>query len=149
LALLFENAFLLHQIVNDGLLASINPADKNDCEETEDIGVAHKLAAYRGRDPRDTIWRDPICVPYRLAAIREQRPDFVVLDIMMPERNGYEICAAVRADPDLAGVRILMLTAKGREADFEKGFALGADAYMAKPFSTRAFVEKVRALLEG
>ena len=84
-----------------------------------------------------------------LTAIREQRPDLVVLDVMMPKRNGFEVCEAIRADPDLAGVRILMLTAKGREADFEKGLALGADAYMAKPFSTRELVEKVKVLLES
>ena len=83
-----------------------------------------------------------------LDAIRSQRPDLVVLDVMMPKRNGFEVCEAVRADPDLAAVRILMLTAKGREADFDKGMKLGADAYLAKPFSTRELVQKVRELLE-
>jgi DNA-binding response OmpR family regulator len=84
-----------------------------------------------------------------LDAIRGQRPDLVVLDVMMPKRNGFEVCEAVRADPELAGVRILMLTAKGREADFDKGMKLGADAYLAKPFSTRELVQKVRELLES
>jgi len=82
-----------------------------------------------------------------LAAIREQRPDLVVLDVMMPKRNGFEVCEAVRADPDLSCVRILMLTAKGREAEIEKGMGLGADAYMPKPFSTRELVEKAKTLL--
>lgn len=82
-----------------------------------------------------------------LTAIREQRPDLVVLDVMMPKRNGFEVCEAVRTDPDLASVRILMLTAKGRHAEVEKGLKLGADAYMPKPFSTRELVAKIKALL--
>ena len=82
-----------------------------------------------------------------LAAIRAGRPDLVVLDVMMPKRNGYEVLAAVRADPALAGVRILMLTAKGRPAEREKGLELGADAYMPKPFSTRELVDKAKSLL--
>ncbi len=82
-----------------------------------------------------------------LAAIRAGRPDLVVLDVMMPRRNGYEVLAAVRADPALAGVRILMLTAKGRPAESEKGLELGADAYMPKPFSTRELVDKAKSLL--
>jgi DNA-binding response OmpR family regulator len=68
---------------------------------------------------------------------------------MMPGRNGFEVCEAVRADPALSGVRILMLTAKGREAEIRKGLDLGADAYLPKPFSTRELVEKAKALLES
>jgi DNA-binding response OmpR family regulator len=83
-----------------------------------------------------------------LEAIRAQRPDLVVLDVMMPKRDGFEVCAQVRADQKLSGVRILMLTAKGREAEIKKGLALGADAYIPKPFSTHELVAKVRALLE-
>jgi DNA-binding response OmpR family regulator len=82
-----------------------------------------------------------------LAAIRAGRPDLVVLDVMMPRRNGYEVLEAVRADPSLAGVRILMLTAKGRPAESEKGLEMGADAYMPKPFSTRELVDKAKSLL--
>src|SRR5678815_4242928 len=70
-----------------------------------------------------------------LAAIRRERPDLVLLDVMMPGKSGFEICQAVRADPALAAVRILMLTAKGRDTDLAKGTALGADAYVTKPFS--------------
>ena len=82
-----------------------------------------------------------------LAAIRAGRPDLVVLDVMMPKRNGYEVWEAVRADPSLGGVRILMLTARGRPAESEKGLELGADAYMPKPFSTRELVDKAKSLL--
>lgn len=82
-----------------------------------------------------------------LARIRTDRPDLVVLDVMMPKLDGFEVCRAVRADPDLAGGRILMLTAKGRAAEIEKGLKLGADAYIPKPFATRELVAKVKELL--
>ena len=84
-----------------------------------------------------------------LAAIRAQPPDLVVLDVMMPKRDGFEVCTEVRADRSLSDVRILMLTAKGREAEIKKGLALGADAYIPKPFSTHELVAKVKALLEA
>ena len=83
-----------------------------------------------------------------LAAVRTHRPDLVVLDVMMPKLDGFAVLEAVRSDPDLAGTRILMLTAKGREAEQNKGLALGADAYMSKPFSTRDLVDKVKELLD-
>lgn len=82
-----------------------------------------------------------------LAAIRASPPDLVILDVMMPKLNGFEVLEAVRADPTLAGVPILMLTAKSRAAEHTKGLALGADAYMPKPFSTRELVEKAKTLL--
>jgi DNA-binding response OmpR family regulator len=82
-----------------------------------------------------------------LEAIRAQRPDLVVLDVMMPGRSGFEVCQAVRADESLAAVKILMLSAKGRDTDLAKGQALGADAYLTKPFSTRELAAKVRELL--
>ena len=82
-----------------------------------------------------------------LEAIRRLRPDLVLLDVMMPLRSGLEVLQAVRADEAIAGTRILMLTAKGRETDIAKGLALGADAYMTKPFSTRELAERVRGLL--
>jgi DNA-binding response OmpR family regulator len=82
-----------------------------------------------------------------LAKIRESHPDLVVLDVMMPKLDGFAVLEAVRADPALQSTRILMLTAKGREADQKKGLGLGADAYIAKPFSTHELVDKVRELL--
>ena len=82
-----------------------------------------------------------------LAVIRSERPDLVLLDVMMPGRSGFEVCQAVRSDDTLAGVKILMLSAKGRDTDLAKGQALGADAYMTKPFSTRALADKVREML--
>ena len=85
--------------------------------------------------------------PSALEAIRTGRPDLVLLDVMMPGLSGFEVCQAVRADEALAGVKILMLSAKGRDTDIAKGNAMGADAYMTKPFSTRELAEKVRELL--
>lgn len=82
-----------------------------------------------------------------LDAIRKLRPDLVLLDVMMPVKSGIEVLQAVRADEELGGTRILMLTAKGRETDVAKGLALGADAYMTKPFSTRELAERVRRML--
>lgn len=81
--------------------------------------------------------------------IRSEMPDLVLLDVMMPKRNGFEVCQEVKADPALQAVKVLMLTAKGRDTEVTKGLALGADAYMTKPFSTKELVEKVRSLLAG
>lgn len=84
-----------------------------------------------------------------LKMARAEKPDLVLLDVMMPKMNGFDVCQALRADPDLAGTRVLMLTAKGREAEVNKGLGLGADAYMTKPFSTKELVARVRSLLEA
>lgn len=82
-----------------------------------------------------------------LDVITAQRPDLVLLDVMMPIKSGFEVCQAVRANEALQGIQILMLTAKGRDTDMAKGLALGANAYMTKPFSTQALVQKVAAML--
>lgn len=80
-------------------------------------------------------------------AVSEFRPDLVLLDIMMPKMDGYEVCQRIRSDASLKDVRIIMLTAKGREVEKEKGLALGVDSYITKPFSTREVVLKVKELL--
>jgi DNA-binding response OmpR family regulator len=82
-----------------------------------------------------------------LEAIAREQPDLVLLDVMMPRKTGFEVCQAVRASEALQSTRILMLTAKGRDTDVAKGLALGADAYMTKPFSTRELVQKVADML--
>jgi DNA-binding response OmpR family regulator len=74
-------------------------------------------------------------------------PDLILLDVMMPKKSGFEVCQALRADPALAAVKIIMLTAKGRESEVAKGLALGADAYITKPFSTKELVLQVKSLL--
>ena len=83
-----------------------------------------------------------------LAAIARERPALVLLDVMMPKKSGLDVCQALRADDANRGMKILMLTAKGRDTDAAKGIALGADAYVTKPFSTKELVVKVRELLE-
>jgi len=75
------------------------------------------------------------------------QPDVMLLDVMMPRCNGFEVCRRMRGNPALRGVKILMLTAHGREAEVERGLALGADAYITKPFSNRELVAAVRGLL--
>jgi DNA-binding response OmpR family regulator len=82
-----------------------------------------------------------------LRAMAERRPDVVILDVMMPRLNGFEVCRRIRAEPALAGVRVLMLSAKGRETEVKKGLELGADAYVTKPFSTRDLVAQIRDML--
>ncbi|HYL88325.1 MAG TPA: response regulator [Burkholderiales bacterium] len=82
-----------------------------------------------------------------LKAIESDPPDLVLLDIMMPVKSGYEVCKRIRERPEWAGMKVVMLSAKGREVEVNKGLATGADLYVTKPFSTRELVEKVRALL--
>ncbi len=84
-----------------------------------------------------------------LATILRERPALVLLDVMMPKKSGFEVCQAVRAEEAVAHTLILMLSAKGRDTDVAKGLGLGADAYMTKPFSTKALVQKVREMLES
>ncbi|MDX2258983.1 MAG: response regulator [Hyphomicrobiaceae bacterium] len=82
-----------------------------------------------------------------LRAIGEAPPDLVLLDVDIPKRDGFDVCATVRANPAFDRVRILMLTAKGREVEREKGLALGADRYHTKPFSTKELVATVRDMI--
>ena len=83
-----------------------------------------------------------------LAAITEEPPDLVLLDVMIPGRDGYAVCQEIRSNPAWRDVRIIMLTAKGGEIQREKGLSLGADEYVTKPFSTRDLVDRIRRMLE-
>ncbi|MFO7759132.1 MAG: response regulator [Roseovarius sp.] len=82
-----------------------------------------------------------------LEALREERPDLVVLDVMLPERSGYEICEIIRRDPDLAGIKVLMITAGGGDVERRKGLAVGADAFMSKPFATADLTARITEML--
>lgn len=84
-----------------------------------------------------------------LDAVAAHAPDLVLLDVMLPRVSGYEVCQTLRANPAHAGMRIVMLTAKGRDVEMSKGLALGADAYITKPFSTQDMLAQIRALLGG
>lgn len=82
-----------------------------------------------------------------LAAIAETPFDLVLLDVMMPDVDGYQVCRQLRQRPDCAATKVVFLSAKSRDADVKKGYDVGADLYVPKPFSTRQLMEKVRELL--
>ena len=82
-----------------------------------------------------------------LAQVAGFDPDLVLLDVMMPKKSGFEVCKALRADPSRAGLLIVMLTAKGRDTEVAKGLAIGADAYVTKPFSTKELLARVKDML--
>jgi DNA-binding response OmpR family regulator len=82
-----------------------------------------------------------------LEALAGSAPDLVILDVMLPKMNGFEVCQQIRANPRWRGIRILMLTARGRDREIAKGLGLGADAYVTKPFSTGDLVAQVKQLL--
>ena len=91
------------------------------------------LVARDGQEALDTFERTP--------------PDLVLLDVMLPRLSGFQVCQKIRENPAWSEVRIVMLTAKGRQVEVSKGMALGADAYVTKPFSTQDLLEQVRALM--
>ena len=93
------------------------------------------MAAERGEDALDLIYH--------------YKPDLVILDIMLPGIDGYEVCEIIRLNPNYRDVKIIFLTAKSSEVEFAKGMALGADAYITKPFSNTELVGKVKELLEN
>ena len=92
------------------------------------------MVAERGEDALDLIY--------------QYKPDLVILDILLPGIDGYEVCETIRLDANYREIKIIFLTAKGREVDTAKGLSLGADAYITKPFSNTELVAKVKELLE-
>jgi DNA-binding response OmpR family regulator len=84
-----------------------------------------------------------------VAKARELRPAVAVLDVMMPRRTGLEVLAELRADDDLRGLKVILLSARVQESDVERGLGAGADAYLAKPFKAPDLVAKVEELLAG
>jgi DNA-binding response OmpR family regulator len=92
------------------------------------------MIAERGEDALDLIY--------------QYKPDLVLLDIMLPGIDGYEVCEIVRLNPEYRKIKIIFLTAKGREEEIAKGLALGADAYIIKPFSNIELVATVKEILE-
>ena len=93
------------------------------------------MIAERGEDALDLIYK--------------YKPDLVLLDIMLPGIDGYDVCEIIRLNLDYRNIKILFLTAKGREVDIAKGLALGADAYITKPFSNDELVASVKEFLEN
>jgi DNA-binding response OmpR family regulator len=84
-----------------------------------------------------------------LDLLRRERPRLVLLDVMMPKKSGHEVCQELRADEQIKDTLVLMLTAKGRDTDVDKGLGVGADAYVTKPFSTKELVAKVAQMLDA
>jgi DNA-binding response OmpR family regulator len=82
-----------------------------------------------------------------LNAIAKQKPDIILLDVMMPRRNGFDVCTSIRADRALKNVKIIMLSAKGLSGERDRGLRAGADDYVTKPFSTRELLTRVKELL--
>ncbi len=82
-----------------------------------------------------------------LEKLRDHRPGIAILDVMMPKRNGYEVCEVVKGDPALRDTFVILLTAKGQESAKDRGLQAGADEYMTKPFSPSRIVERVREIL--
>ncbi|HET7903186.1 MAG TPA: response regulator [Candidatus Eisenbacteria bacterium] len=82
-----------------------------------------------------------------LERVRSEKPDLVVLDIMMPKLDGYEVCRAIKSDPATRNTPVILLSAKGRNVDQKMGFDVGADDYITKPFSPRKLVERINSLL--
>jgi DNA-binding response OmpR family regulator len=84
-----------------------------------------------------------------LAAIAATPYDLVLLDVMMPDVDGYQVCRQLRQNPARAATKVIFLSAKSQPADVQKGYEAGADLYVPKPFSTRQLMQKVRELLGG
>jgi DNA-binding response OmpR family regulator len=82
-----------------------------------------------------------------LAKVESFDPDLILLDVMMPRKSGFEVCESLRSNPRHGGLLIVMLTAKGRDTEVAKGMAIGADAYITKPFSTKDLLAKIKDML--
>jgi len=83
-----------------------------------------------------------------LETIMKFNPNLILLDVMLPGIDGYEVCEIVRLDPKWRGIKIIFLSAKGKEEDIAKGMVLGADDYITKPYANAEVVEKVKRLLQ-
>ncbi|PKP74189.1 MAG: two-component system response regulator [Alphaproteobacteria bacterium HGW-Alphaproteobacteria-6] len=112
-------------------------------EDEDNIAIALDYVLTREGYAHDRVSNGAEAMP----RIRETRPDLVLLDVMLPEVSGYEICQQVRVDPDLSGVRILMMTARGSAMERRKGLALGVDGFIAKPFELKELRAEVRRIL--
>ena len=84
-----------------------------------------------------------------LRQVNAQVPDLVLLDVMMPRCSGYDVCKAIRARADWQHIKVVMLSAKGRDAEVNQGMVAGADLYITKPFSTRELLAKIKSLLSS
>lgn len=114
-------------------------------EDEDNIAIALDYLLTREGYDHDRVANGAEAMP----RIRSDRPDVVLLDVMLPEVSGYEICQDIRMDPDLRGVKILMMTARGSAMERRKGLALGADGFIAKPFELKELREELRRLIDA
>jgi DNA-binding response OmpR family regulator len=97
-----------------------------------------------GFDPRVAVDGDDC-----MSKLADERPDLIILDVMMPGRDGFEICRTLKTDPRLCGIPIILLSARGREHDRKRGLSLGAADFITKPYSPTELLHRVRQLLSG
>ena len=114
-------------------------------EDEDNIAIALDFLMTREGYAHDRVASGAEAMP----RIRETHPDLALLDVMLPEVSGYEICQSVRLDPALADVKILMMTARGSAIERQKGIALGADGFISKPIELKELRQEVRRLLQG
>lgn len=114
-------------------------------EDEDNIAAALEFLMLREGYAHDRVSSGADALP----RIRATQPDLVLLDVMLPEVSGYEICGHIRTDPALAGVKVLMMTARGSALERRKGMELGADGFISKPFELKDLRDEVRRLLAG
>ena len=114
-------------------------------EDEDNIATALEYLILREGYDHDRVASGAEALP----RIRDTRPNLVLLDVMLPEMSGYEICEGIRTDPSLSDVKVLMMTARGSALERRKGMALGADGFSSKPFELKDLRDEVRRLLAG
>lgn len=124
--------------MNDSLKVLIVDDEPNIVMSLDYLFRKHGYQVFLGRNGEEA-----------LHLLEEEVPDLILLDIMMPKVNGYEVCRHVKSQARLASCKVVFMSAKGKEADIEKGMEMGADLYVPKPFSTRTLMKQVTALLDG
>lgn len=112
-------------------------------EDEDNIAIALEFLITREGYGHDRVASGSEALP----RIRDTRPDLVLLDVMLPEVSGYDICAGIRTDPALAAVKVLMMTARGSVLERKRGMELGADGFISKPFELKDLRAEVRRLL--
>ena len=111
----------------------------------DEVYIVHILDFSLGMEGYDVV--TALDGEQALEKVKEDRPDLIVLDIMMPKLDGYETCKALKADPKTRDIPVILLSAKGRNVDQQQGFEVGAEDYITKPFSPRKLVERINTIL--
>src|SRR5216117_3898937 len=111
----------------------------------DEIYIVHILDFSLGMEGYEVI--TALDCEQALEKLKTEKPDLIVLDIMMPKLDGYEVCKAIKSSPDTRHIPVILLSAKGRNVDQKLGFDVGADDYITKPFSPRKLVERINAIL--